>query len=149
VAKRPMSSGFSGGAEQTKRPPAIDPISPARSAPTLPDAVRTQADAIRDALSRHGWLVADVERPFENEWWATEIWQIESNWSPQGVTAYLTFQIDPEGTPDDVWAVCASQDQPTRRPTSRDPAVSLHHVWQQEVPEFVTNLSRFRSGGMS
>jgi len=48
----------------------------------FPDAVKKQASTIRKALSSQGWAVVEVEQPFENEWWAAEIWRIESEWSP-------------------------------------------------------------------
>jgi hypothetical protein len=37
-----------------------------------------QAAALRKSLSSHGWAVVEVEQPFENEWWAADIWRIES-----------------------------------------------------------------------
>ena len=110
----------------------------------LPDAVKRQAFALRDALSRHGWSVVEMERPFEDEWWAAEIWRIESEWSPRGVCAYLTFLVDPEAGADDVWAVCASKDRPTQRPINYDALMRLRNVWQQELPTFVNVLSRLR-----
>jgi hypothetical protein len=110
----------------------------------LPDTVKRQAIAIRDALSRHGWSVTDVEQPFEDEWWSAEIWRIESEWSPQGVRAYLTFLVDPMGSGDDVWAVCASKDRPTQRTINCERAMRLRNVWQQELPKFVDDLSQFR-----
>ena len=110
----------------------------------LPDTVKRQAIAIRDALSRHGWSVTDVEQPFEDEWWSAEIWRIESGWSPQGVRAYLTFLIDPLGG-SVVWAVHASRDRPRQRPIDCDPAMRLRNVWQQELPQLVDKLPQLRT----
>lgn len=110
----------------------------------LPDTVQKQATAIRESLSSHGWAVVEVEQPFENEWWAAAIWQIKSEWSPQGVRAYLTFLVDPQGEKDDVWAVCASRERPTELPLNSEPTMRLMNVWQEELPIFVNGLTRFR-----
>jgi hypothetical protein len=110
----------------------------------LPDSVKKQATALQKSLSAHGWSVAQVEPPFEDEWWAAEIWQIKSEWSPQGVRAYLTFLVDPQGERDDVWAVCASSQRPTERPINTSPSLRLLNVWQRELPHFVRELSQFR-----
>jgi hypothetical protein len=110
----------------------------------LPDSVKKQALALRKALSSHGWAVAEVEQPFENEWWAAEIWRIESEWSPKGVGAHLAFLVDPQGGPGDVWAVSGSRERPAERAINSDPTMRLMNVWQQELPEFVNGLSRFR-----
>jgi hypothetical protein len=111
----------------------------------LPDGVNKQTVAIKRSLSSHGWSVVEVEQPFEDEWWAAEIWRIESEWSPQGVRAYLTFLVDPEGERNAVWAVCASKQRPIRRPTNSGPIMRLMNVWQQELPSFVNGLSQFRA----
>jgi hypothetical protein len=115
-----------------------------RSVTMLPDTIRKQAVAIGKTLCSHGWAVAEVEQPFENEWWAAEIWRIESKWAPQGVHAYLTFLVDPQGGPGDVWAVCASPERPSGRPTNSGLTMRLTNVWQQELPVFVNGLSQFR-----
>jgi hypothetical protein len=110
----------------------------------LPDAVKSQAVAIRTALSSHGWTVVEVEQPFEDEWWVAEIWRIESDWSPQGVWGYLTFLVDPQGGRNDVWAVCGSRQRPTEGPHSSDPTMTLMKGWQQELPSFINDLSQLR-----
>jgi hypothetical protein len=110
----------------------------------LPEGVKQQTDAIRRSLSSHGWSVVEVEHPYEDEWWAAEIWQIQSEWSPQGVRAYLTFLVDPMGGRNDVWAVCASRQRPTQQSINDKPTMRLMNVWQQELPLFVNGLSQFR-----
>ena len=111
----------------------------------LPDAVKKQAAALRKTLTNHGWAVVEVEQPFEHEWWAAEIWRIESEWSPKGVRAYLTFLVDPQGGRGDVWAVCASTERPADRPFNSGPSMRLRNVWQEELPVFVNDLSQFRN----
>jgi hypothetical protein len=110
----------------------------------LPDDVKKQVAAIRKTLSSHGWSVVEVEQPFEDEWWAAEIWRIESEWSPQGAHLHLTFLVDPEGERDDVWAICASRERPRERPIKSGTTMRLKNVWQQELLSFINGLSQFR-----
>jgi hypothetical protein len=111
----------------------------------LPDTVKSQAAALTDALAAQGWSLVEIEQPFEDEWWAAEIWQIESLWSPHGVRAYLTFLVDPQGGQDDVWAVCASRHRPNQQTITCEPKLRLLNVWQQELPNFIRALSQFRA----
>jgi hypothetical protein len=43
---------------------------------------KQQADDVGAALERAGWRVVDREQPFEDEWWASEIWTLESTCYP-------------------------------------------------------------------
>ena len=111
----------------------------------LPDRVKTQADTLRKALAARGWSVRGVERPFEDEWWAAEVWEIESEWSPRGSRAWLTFLVDPLGGPEDIWAVWASPARPARAEAGTGPLLRLRNVWRQGLPGFVQALHRFRA----
>jgi hypothetical protein len=110
----------------------------------LPDNIKTQAAAIRASLSSRGWTVVEVEVLFEDEWWASEIWRLESNWSPQGACAFLTFVTDPQGRSHDVWAVTATRQRPSRLPFDNGPTMRLLNVWQKELPKFIDELAQFR-----
>jgi hypothetical protein len=112
----------------------------------LPNGVRHQADTLRRALVARGWNVVEVESPFEDEWWAAEIWVIESDSSPRGRRAYLTFLIDPQGGREEVWAVWAKAERPAHGDDGTEPFMRLRNVWQQELPGFLQGLNRFRAG---
>jgi hypothetical protein len=112
----------------------------------LPQTTRSQADELRRRLPTHGWEVAEIEQPFEDEWWATELWVIESAWSPQSVRFYLTFLVDPMGGPNDIWAVHASKERPKQRPLDNNPLLRLGHGWQKELQTFLGSLDGFRTG---
>ena len=42
--------------------------------------MHTQREELLSQLSEHGWRVTQEES--ELEWWADEMWQLESVWSP-------------------------------------------------------------------
>jgi hypothetical protein len=53
-------------------------------------------------LAEHGWDVTSRDR--DVEWWAQEIWTVESVWAPHGFTVFLTWLIDPQKGESD-WGV--------------------------------------------
>jgi hypothetical protein len=78
--------------------------------------MKAQRVEIESLLAEHGWNIAGVEDQ-ALEWWADEIWVLESAWSPVGAQAYVTFLVDPQSPPNrkkgqDVWAVKASAVRP-------------------------------------
>ncbi|HKB01515.1 MAG TPA: hypothetical protein VKD90_04805 [Gemmataceae bacterium] len=99
-------------------------------------------------LSKQGWRVTTRERE-DLDWWADEIWVLESEWAPQGFTVYLTWLVDPQW--DDhrqpgqaVWAVGTSLQRPTgRSEPERSPLMSIKH-WPRDLPEFFTRLAALR-----
>jgi hypothetical protein len=88
--------------------------------------------------------MVQTEEP--EEWWAAEIWIIESLWSPKGVQVYLTFLVDPmDGRDNEVWAVCATAQRPVERPVGIRPLLTLGHVPKKRLAEFADALSQFRA----
>lgn len=78
--------------------------------------------ALCDHLEVNGWDVVRVKHN-DLDWWADEIWELASRWTPQGTPAFLTFLVDPqwEGPrpkSSAVWAIGAC----TRAPTDRHEA---------------------------
>lgn len=102
-------------------------------------------------LPEHGWRVAAVEE--ELEWWADEMWLLESVWSPVGGHAYVTFMVDPMFGVDrkkgqGVWAVMASPDRPGGRlNVEGEFTLSLGQGWKGRLPEFFGHLSALRGLG--
>ncbi|HJX93427.1 MAG TPA: hypothetical protein VJ372_23235, partial [Pyrinomonadaceae bacterium] len=77
--------------------------------------MQAQRTELLTLLSEHGWSAAKIEEDLE--WWADEMWQLESVWSPVGSLAYVTFLVDPqfEGNREKgeaVWAIMASLFKP-------------------------------------
>lgn len=48
---------------------------------------------LADQLHANGWDV--LEQVHDLEWWADEIWELKSRWSPAGAFGYITFLVDP------------------------------------------------------
>ena len=99
-------------------------------------------------LSEQGWRLASRERE-DLDGWADEIWKVESEWTPQGFTAYLTWLVDPQW--DDhrrpgqaVWAIGTSLQRPIGRSEAEaGPLLSINH-WLRDLPEFLARLAALR-----
>ena len=107
-------------------------------------AARRQLEA---ALQRHGWRVTD-RGDKDLGWWADEVWVVESEWSPRGARAYLTFLVDPQwDSPRQrgagVWAVSASSTVPSSRAEAETRLIPLKR-WDEELPAFVEALNDLR-----
>ena len=55
--------------------------------------MRSQQRQIEELLAGEGWRVA--ERASQPDWWLDEVWIIESEWSPVGDRAYVSFLVHP------------------------------------------------------
>jgi hypothetical protein len=110
----------------------------------------TQRAELAKQLPENGWQVLLVEDS-GLEWWADEIWLIESLWSPQGFRLYLTFLVDPmadsqRAKGQSVWAVGTSTERPTNRGSAEGkPLLSLGYGWRSHLAEFFTGLAGLRS----
>jgi hypothetical protein len=111
--------------------------------------MQAQRQELFDQLPEHGWRVASQEE--ELEWWADEMWRLESLWSPVGSLTYVTFLVDPMSDRDrkkgdDVWAVMASPFKPmSRLEVEGEFTLSLGQGWKKRLPDFFAHLSRLRS----
>lgn len=109
----------------------------------------TQATLLNQRIADAGWrIVRKTEMP---HWWADEIWQLESIWSPVGVESWITFLVDPEN--DDnarkkgqhVWAAAVSIQSPTSRITNEFKFVmSLKSGWRKDLEKFVSSSNHIR-----
>lgn len=112
--------------------------------------MKTQRTELLNQLPNYGWSVVSIEEEYL-EWWADEMWLIESVWSPVGTPAYLTFLVDPQSSRsrkkgEDVWAVKASRTKPVERLPGEDEfEIGLGRGWKDELPDFLHKLSVFRS----
>jgi hypothetical protein len=109
----------------------------------------TQRTELAAQLPENGWQVIGIEDS-GLEWWADEIWLIESLWSRQGFRLYLTFLVDPmadgqRAKGQSVWAVGTSTVRPMGRGSAEgNPLLSLGHGWRSHLAEFFAGLSVLR-----
>ena len=120
----------------------------ARQAANEPDPITAQrGKELAARLERAGWRVAErIERGLE--WWAAEVWMIESVWAPNGVRAYLTFLTDPqyETFGSRVWALGMSDKRPrTVADATTAGTFTLRHCWPRELDALVQCLAARRS----
>jgi hypothetical protein len=107
----------------------------------------TQRERIVTALTERGWRVVTVVDAPE-DWWADEIVELESSWTPVGARLVLTFLVDPQNDRkrrkgDAVWAVAASAVRPSDRPMG-GPTLSLGSRWEDRLPAFIAALEQLR-----
>lgn len=89
------------------------------------------------ALAKSGWVLS--AREDVTEWWAREIWELRSSWSPTDDVAYLVFLIDPQDDSKSprIYAVRASHLKPTDRlDKPGEFTLYLGKGWSKKVPEF-------------
>ena len=107
-----------------------------------------QRTELLNLLPEHGWRVAGTEDNLE--WWADEMWELESVWSPVGSRAYITFLVDPQfdgprKKGEAVWAVMASLLKPVSHlQGEHEFLLNLGHGWKDHLPVFFLQLSTLR-----
>jgi hypothetical protein len=106
-------------------------------------SVRLQDDLLKH-LERNGWSVTRQKEGLE--WWAHEIWMLASQWSPHGLTLFLTFLTDPEpGNPNPFWIIGTSWKHPENRSEAcGEPSLKMSPTWIQDLPQFVAGLNALR-----
>jgi len=110
--------------------------------------MEAQRSELLRQLPLHGWRVESVEDNLD--WWADEVWLVESEWSPVGSQAYVTFMVDPMAGPgrrkgEAVWAVSASLTKPLSRLSAETEfTLSLGQGWKERLPDFFRHLSVLR-----
>ena len=110
--------------------------------------METQVRTIRERLLEHGWSLR--EREDSPYWWATEIWTLESEWTPRGFRLFLLLLVDPMSSgARDVWAVAVSRERPVDQRSSWDAMLSIGHGWREQVPEFIAQLDALRTSSIA
>jgi hypothetical protein len=104
-----------------------------------------QRQTIREKVVENGWQIIELEKA-EFDWWANEIWRLESLWSPIGETAFIAFLLEPEYAKE-VWEITVSKDKPGFRGENSN-SFSLNiksSGWEKDLPEFMKFLSGLRN----
>lgn len=112
--------------------------------------MKAQRAEIQSQLGKRGWNIVGVEDQ-SLEWWADEIWRLESAWSPVGARAYVTFLVDPQSSArnrkkgQDVWAVKVSPVRPGDWLKGvGEFTLSLGRGWEESLPDFFEHLAILR-----
>lgn len=111
--------------------------------------MQAQRTELLSQLPEYGWRVAGTEENLE--WWADEMWLLESVWSPVGSRAYVTFLVDPQfdgnrKKGEAVWAVMSSPAKPDSRfEVEGEFTLSLGQGWKNRLADFFAHLSALRS----
>jgi len=102
---------------------------------------------LEQALEKAGWSVNRL--PLASDcWWAKEIWQLTSLWSPTGTRLHLSLLLDPQGgfdpnlPPDSaVWAAHLSQGVPVTRPLE---GILIRKTLAKGIKEVVVSAAEMR-----
>jgi len=103
-----------------------------------------------DFLEIDGWHIEKIIDK-DLEWWADEIWELKSTWSPQGSSAHLTFLVAPqhEGIRykgQNILAIGASKILPKSRKVAEGIAVIiLNKKFKENIREFSFKLDELRT----
>jgi hypothetical protein len=98
--------------------------------------------ALLQQLGHQGWQRVGI-RPLQGDGPLPEVWQLESTWSPQGVHAYLLFDISPW---DDTWSHVRAYRQPPEsdgNPFWWD-GWPIRRRWREDLPLLFAELARIR-----
>ncbi|MCM3873549.1 MAG: hypothetical protein ND895_22930 [Pyrinomonadaceae bacterium] len=110
--------------------------------------MQAERQELLNQLQEYGWRVAHQDESLD--WWADEMWRLESLWSPVGSLAYVTFLVDPQADGhrkkgEDVWAVMASAAKPiSRLKVDGEFTLGLGRGWNQRLPAFFKHLAALR-----
>ena len=108
--------------------------------------MKAQQNRLEQTLLREGWQVADRSTP--SDWWLDEVWTIESQRTPVGHRAYVSFLVDPQAPTQrrkgqDVWAVYVGPEVPTS--ATPKAAVPLRPNWDRvRSPELARRIKGLR-----
>lgn len=103
---------------------------------------------LADRLEVNGWDLV-LEHTQDLEWWADEIWELKSRWTPLGGSAFITFLVDPmwEGNRrrgEGVWAVGCSPHFPINREAAAQAHTLTIRASKDEIEEFVDVVDGLR-----
>ena len=107
----------------------------------------SKSQQLEAALARKGWSI--IERRTDGlDWWADEVWVVQSDWSPRGVCAFVTFLVDPqwEGPRPKghgLYAVSVSPAPLSDRLNADAPRIALKR-WASQLPGFVAAMETLR-----
>jgi len=105
---------------------------------------------ISEALNREGWSLMPMELASDC-WWAKDIWEIRSIWTPIDATVHLSLLVDPmyetdrNNVPDTaVWAIGVSKEFPQDRQDAGQVSIPIKHRMNDAAAEIVSEAAKLR-----
>jgi hypothetical protein len=113
--------------------------------------MKSQQIQLEKKLQQEGWLIA--ERSNAYDWWADEVWTVESIWRPVGQQLWITFLVDPQhdgirGPGEHVWAVGVTESPPVGRQQVEPTSVPIRNTWSSSLDELMTIIRRLRDNAI-
>jgi hypothetical protein len=111
--------------------------------------MKTYEQKMYDYLEVEGWQISNIDKS-DLEWWADEIWELESTWSPQGVKSFLTFLVDPQhdGVREkgqEVWGIgCSSAYPNSRNDAESGGTIGFGKSFKKDISSFLMKLDALR-----
>lgn len=111
--------------------------------------MKTLDAKLADSLEVDGWELTQRHSQ-DLEWWADEVWELKSRWSPEGKRAFVTFLVDLiwEGNRrkgQGIWAVGCSPEFPKDRGEAEGECILRLKASKEEIEEFVEVVNGFRA----
>ncbi len=112
--------------------------------------MNTQQRQLEQRLKDEGWHV--LLRESGPDWWADEVWAIESLWRPVGSRLWITFLVDPMSDPyrkgPSVWAVTVTHSLPVKKEDASTWVVPFRHGWEASLEKLVERVGAMRDQPM-
>jgi hypothetical protein len=110
--------------------------------------MKTVRVKLADYLEVNGWDLVR-EHTQDLEWWADEIWELKSRWSPTEALAFVTFLVDPmcaqnRRRGEGVWAVGCSPCFPRNKQEAASGDTLSLKASKEEIEEFVEVVDSLR-----
>lgn len=108
--------------------------------------MNTQQRQLEQRLNDQGWHV--LFRECGPDWWANEVWTIESAWRPVGKRLWISFLVDPMGNPyrndPSVWAVAVTRTLPASNDEATQWTVPIRHCWEASLEKLMDRIAALR-----
>lgn len=102
-------------------------------------------DELCEQLTRRGWSV--VRHTDDLEWWAREIWLLESVWAPHGFRLYVTLLSDPLPGQEPFYNIGTCRRWPEDRDEADGEPSMLFRGWVENLPAFLDAMDACRKTG--
>ncbi len=107
--------------------------------------MEAQRNEMLKLVEKNGWKALELDN---NDFykWSLETWLLESIWSPIGITAYVSFLIDPQSDFQNpiAWAIELSDEKPVYGKERKSFEASLKQ-WKNQKNDFLKFLSEIRN----